>query len=184
MPRHLATRAGLALASIALGALLVVNFRAPGDAVLDEATTGSGTGSSGTGTSGTGTSGAGSSGSGASGATGASGSAVPSSGTSGSAGSSGSSSTAAQTITGSLVTTRYGPVEVQVTISLGKIVDISAVQLPSGGRSGSISSYAEPILQSEALTAQSAQIDLVSGATYTSTAYERSLQSALDEAGL
>ena len=63
-------------------------------------------------------------------------------------------------------------------------VKIEAVELPTGGRSGEISAYAEPILASEALTAQSANIDIVSGATYTSEAYTRSLQSALDQAGI
>jgi hypothetical protein len=52
----------------------------------------------------------------------------------------------------------------------------------SGGRSGQISSYAAPILASEALQAQSASIDIVTGATYTSQAYANSLQSALDQA--
>jgi uncharacterized protein with FMN-binding domain len=75
-------------------------------------------------------------------------------------------------------------VEVQITVSGGKVTDVVALQLPSGGRSGRISSYAEPSLHSEALSAQSAQIDGVSGATYTSEAYAQSLQAALDQAGI
>jgi len=60
----------------------------------------------------------------------------------------------------------------------------AALELPSGGRSSQISRFVEPILRSEALQAQSANIDGVSGATYTSTAYAQSLQSALDSAGI
>jgi uncharacterized protein with FMN-binding domain len=85
------------------------------------------------------------------------------------------------TVTGSTVQTRYGPVQVQVTIEGGVIVDVSALQLPSeDGHSASISDRAEPILREAALAAQSAEIDVLSGATYTSQAYARSLQSALD----
>jgi uncharacterized protein with FMN-binding domain len=86
------------------------------------------------------------------------------------------------TVTGQLEDMRFGPVQVQVTISGGKITEVTALQLPSGGRSGRISDVAEPMLRSEALSAQSANIDIVSGATYTSAAYAASLQSALDQA--
>ena len=85
---------------------------------------------------------------------------------------------------GSVVSTRYGDVEVQVTVASGKITAVQAIALPSGGRSGQISSYAAPVLASEAVTAQSATIDIVSGATYTSQAYAQSLQAALDQAGI
>jgi uncharacterized protein with FMN-binding domain len=85
-------------------------------------------------------------------------------------------------VTGPVVNTRFGPVQVEVTISGGKVADVTAVQLPfDHPRSQEISDYAAPILQSEAVQAQSAQIDLVSGATYTSIAYARSLQAALDQ---
>jgi uncharacterized protein with FMN-binding domain len=87
------------------------------------------------------------------------------------------------TVTGSTVQTRFGPVQVQVTIAGGKLTEITALQLPfDRQRSAEISQIVEPMLRSEALTAQSAQIDLISGATYTSDAYARSLQSALDQA--
>ena len=87
------------------------------------------------------------------------------------------------TYTGDTVQTRYGNVEVQVTISGGAITDVTALSLPErDGHSARISSQAEPILREEALTAQSAKIDLLSGATYTSTGYEQSLQAALDQA--
>jgi uncharacterized protein with FMN-binding domain len=90
---------------------------------------------------------------------------------------------ASGTVTGPEIDTRYGLVQVQVTIANGKVTDITATELPyDRSRSAEISQYAEPILRSEALTAQSAQIDLVSGATYTSIAYARSLQAALDQA--
>jgi uncharacterized protein with FMN-binding domain len=87
-------------------------------------------------------------------------------------------------VTGPTVSTRFGPVQVKIEISGGTITDVVALQLPSGGRSGRISNVAEPTLHDEALTAQSASIDGVSGATYTSRAYEQSLQAALDQAGI
>jgi len=88
------------------------------------------------------------------------------------------------TVTGQVVSTRYGDVQVQVTMSGGSITDVSALSLPDGdGHSMRISEAVEPMLRSEVLQAQSANIDLVSGATYTSTAYRESLQSALDAAG-
>lgn len=86
-------------------------------------------------------------------------------------------------VAGPVVNTRFGPVQVQVAISGGKVAEVTAIQLPfDHPRSQEISDYAEPILRSEAVQAQSAQIDLVSGATYTSIAYARSLQAALDQA--
>jgi uncharacterized protein with FMN-binding domain len=85
-------------------------------------------------------------------------------------------------LTGSSVETPFGTVQVQVTLQSGQITDVQALQLPSGGHSGQVSSYAEPQLRSEVLQAQSAQVDTVSGATYTSQAYQQSLQAALDQA--
>jgi uncharacterized protein with FMN-binding domain len=76
----------------------------------------------------------------------------------------------------------YGTVQVKVTLSGGRITDVQAVQLPSGGRSSEIAAYAAPQLRTEVLSAQSARIDTVSGASYTSEAYARSVQSALDAA--
>jgi uncharacterized protein with FMN-binding domain len=86
------------------------------------------------------------------------------------------------TFTGALVQTRYGNVQVQVTMKSGQITEVTALQLPTDGRSGRISQAVEPILHDEALQAQSAQIDMVSGATYTSQGYAQSLQAALDQA--
>ncbi|GAC1326611.1 MAG: FMN-binding protein [Mycobacteriales bacterium] len=88
---------------------------------------------------------------------------------------------ATSTVNGSLVSTRYGPVQVRVTMTNGKITDVSALQLPgSRQQSVSINRQAAPILRTEALAAQSSQIDTVSGATYTSDGYATSLQAALD----
>lgn len=92
--------------------------------------------------------------------------------------------TAAATVDGPVVSTRFGPVQVEVVVANGQLRDVVALQLPTGRRSGQISQYSEPILHQEALQAQSAKIDLVSGATYTSDAYSRSLQAALDQAGI
>ena len=87
------------------------------------------------------------------------------------------------TYTGDPVDVGYGTVQVSVVMAAGKISDIKAVQLPSDrARSRSISNYAAPILRSEALKAQGANIDGVSGATYTSEGYAQSLQSAIDQA--
>ncbi|CBG74410.1 MULTISPECIES: FMN-binding protein [Streptomyces] len=89
----------------------------------------------------------------------------------------------AQTLTGSAVDTEYGPVQVRITVDGGKITKAEAVQQPSGGRSTQISGDAIPKLNQAAMTASSADIDAVSGATYTSAGYKESLQSALDQAG-
>ena len=102
----------------------------------------------------------------------------------GSGSSTAGATTASTQVSGDAVATRFGTVQVQVTIDGGKLVDITALQLPSGGRDSQVSAYAEPILRSEALQAGSAGIDTVSGATYTSMGYIQSLQSALDTAGV
>ena len=93
--------------------------------------------------------------------------------------------TAAKTVTGQVVDTRYGPVQVQITVKGGKITAATAVEYPSGdSRSAQISSYAIPTLNQEAVAAGTASIDLVSGASYTSDGYLQSLQGALAAAGL
>ena len=87
----------------------------------------------------------------------------------------------ARTVTGDPVDNQYGTVQVQVTLQGNQITDIVALQMPDGHRrSVEISEQAEPALRQEALQAQSAQIDIVSGATFTSQSYAQSLQSALD----
>jgi len=86
---------------------------------------------------------------------------------------------------GDVVNTQYGPVQVQVQLSGGAISEVAVGLYPNGdGKSQRINARALPELRSETLTAQSAQIDTVSGATYTSDAYIRSLQSAIDAAHL
>ncbi|WP_405838242.1 FMN-binding protein [Streptomyces sp. NBC_01518] len=100
-------------------------------------------------------------------------------------GSGGSSATGTKTVTGETAQTRWGPVQVKITVKNGKITDVTAVQSPSDNpRDQEINSYALPELRREVLAAQSASIDTVSGATYTSDGYRQSLQSALDSAGL
>lgn len=95
------------------------------------------------------------------------------------------SATGALTVNGSSAGTRYGPVQVRVTIRSRRLVAVTALVYPSsGGRDQEISAYALPQLEHEAIAAQSAQIDTVSGATFTSDGYRRSLQSALDAAHL
>jgi hypothetical protein len=86
-----------------------------------------------------------------------------------------------RTVAGPVVSTDYGDVQVRVTLQGSRIVDVQALQLPSDrSRSVRISQEAGPILRQEALQAQSANIDLVSGASYTSQGYAQSLQGALD----
>jgi uncharacterized protein with FMN-binding domain len=88
------------------------------------------------------------------------------------------------TYPGTTVGTRFGDVQVQVTISGGAITDVTPLQLTDhDGRSVSISNRAAPILREEVLQSQSASVSFVSGATYTSDAYVQSLQAALDAAG-
>ncbi|WP_329279301.1 FMN-binding protein [Streptomyces sp. NBC_01451] len=95
----------------------------------------------------------------------------------------GATSDGGGTYTGSVVQTEYGPVQVRVTLTKGRITSASAVQAPSGGRSDQVSADAIPKLNQEAVTAGDGDIDAVSGASYTSAGYKKSLQSALDQAG-
>ena len=94
-------------------------------------------------------------------------------------------SSAAKTIAGQAIQTRYGVVQVQVVVSGQKIQNASFLQLTADDpRSAEINSQAGPILLQQTLSVQSSQIDGVSGATYTSQGYLQSLQSALDQAGI
>ncbi|MEP7045547.1 MAG: FMN-binding protein [Ilumatobacteraceae bacterium] len=84
---------------------------------------------------------------------------------------------------GATIDTKYGPVQVQAQVQNGSLVAVAVMQYPNGdGKSVRINQRALPELQSEALTAQSATVHTVSGATYTSNAYVKSLQSAIDKA--
>ncbi|WP_182899297.1 FMN-binding protein [Microbispora sp. H10830] len=122
--------------------------------------------------------------SGASGAAGAAGSSNPTGSWTGQGATAGVTN-GGQTLTGDSADTRWGPVQVAIVISGGKMAGIKVLDAPANNhRDIRINNEALPILNEEALTAQSAQIDTVSGATYTSEGYIRSLQSALDKAGL
>src|SRR3954447_6470009 len=114
---------------------------------------------------------------------------APTTGSSSSSSSSSAASTTGSatsgTLTGTVADTRWGPVQVQITVADGSITDVAVVQYPhSNGKDQDINARALPILIQETLKAQSASIDMVSGATYTSDGYVTSLQSALDQAGL
>jgi uncharacterized protein with FMN-binding domain len=110
--------------------------------------------------------------------------------TSGSSGSTSSGTTATTasgmmdgTYTGGAANTRYGPVQVQITVSGGVIADVQVIDYPNSNREDQrINGRALPTLVSETTQAQSSQIDMVSGATYTSQGYIASLQSAIDQA--
>ena len=89
------------------------------------------------------------------------------------------------TFTGTAESNPFGNVQVQAVISGGKLTNVVVLQVPDrGGYEDQIVQTAVPELTSEALSKQSANIDVVSGATYTSQGYAESLQSALDQAGL
>ena len=119
----------------------------------------------------------------ATGTTGSTGTGSTGPGTSGSSGSSGTS--ASGTYKGTAVQTRFGPVQVQITVANGKITDITALQLTNtDGKSIQISNRAAPLLRSKVLAAQSADVQTVSGATITSDAYLTSVQAAIDAAHL
>ncbi|HET7477435.1 MAG TPA: FMN-binding protein [Dermatophilaceae bacterium] len=90
-----------------------------------------------------------------------------------------------KTYTGDVVQTRWGPVQVELTVTGGRVTAADAVQYPDGNRrDAEINSYALPILSQQVLDRQSAQVDTVSGATVTSDGYRQSLQSAIDQAHL
>jgi len=90
---------------------------------------------------------------------------------------------AARTVTGTVVNTQRGPMQVQVTLVGTKITKVTVLQQTDDGpESDQIDATAIPQLTSETLAAQSARIDAVSGASYTSSGYIQSLQSALDQA--
>lgn len=157
-------RAALAIVSTIAGLVLLLGFKTHGSAAIGGGTVALAPATGGTTASGSG-----------------------GSGTPGSATNAGTKAGAAaagsgpRTVAGRTYDTPYGPVQVQVTESNGRITDVAALQLPQGsGRDIDIDNYAVPQLRAEALQAQSAQIDAVSGATYTSEGYVRSLQSALD----
>jgi uncharacterized protein with FMN-binding domain len=162
------------------GVVLLLSYRTSLDAVAPTASAGStGTGPTGTGGTSSGASNA---------ASGSTASSTPSSSPSASASaSSGPGSSASGlndgTFTGAEAETRYGPVQVRITVSGGRITDVQVPEYPTESqRDQQINSTAVPQLVTETKDAQSAKIDMVSGATYTSEGYLQSLQSALDQA--
>lgn len=98
-----------------------------------------------------------------------------------------STSAAATTATydGAAASTRYGDVQVEITVTGDVVTDATAITYPNGNRHDQqINAYAIPILEAATVDAQSANLDMVSGATVTSRGYVASLQDALDQAGL
>jgi uncharacterized protein with FMN-binding domain len=175
-------RGAFALGLTAFALVLLLNFQPP--TVSPASATGPGTGTAGvTGTSRNG----GSTGGTGAGGTGTGGTSTGGTATPAPTAASGPTAAIAgrRTVDGAVVGTRFGSVQVEVTLDGTTIIDVAAIQLPAGDRrTNQISAYVEPILRSEALQAQSANIDGISGATYTSNAYARSLQAALDSAGI
>jgi uncharacterized protein with FMN-binding domain len=170
---------GALSAAIASAGILLVGWQAGNQVAGVSTTTNSSTSAAGTGGA---ASAPGSGSSGTSGTSGSSGSSG-SSGTSGS-GTSGSAATAG-TYKGSVVQTRFGAVQVQITVSAGKISEVTALQLTDDDRKSiQISNRAAPLLRTEVLSAQSASVKTISGATVTSNAYLSSLQAAIDAANL
>ena len=99
----------------------------------------------------------------------------------------GTAATPSRTVTGPSTQTRYGPVQVELTVtgsgSSTTVTDVAVLQYPnSNGKDAQINGYALPILIRETIEAQSSSVDMVSGATYTSVGYRTSLQAALDQA--
>jgi uncharacterized protein with FMN-binding domain len=93
--------------------------------------------------------------------------------------------TSSSTVTGQVAQTQWGPVQVRVRIVNSSITKVTVLQYPTGNsRDVELANYSLPVLIRETIANQSAHIDMVSGATYTSTGYIQSLQSALDQANL
>jgi uncharacterized protein with FMN-binding domain len=162
----------LAICATAVGLVLLLTFKThtqsgvPGTAPAAAL----GTPTPGSGAAGNGTA--------AASASAASGSAAPANSTAAKSGS-------AKTVTGAAWPTIYGPVQVRITVTGGKVTAVAATEYPEETpRDYQINSFAIPQLNSEALAAGSAKIDTVSGATYTSGGYVGSLQNALDKAGI
>ncbi|TAP39476.1 FMN-binding protein [Arthrobacter sp. S39] len=174
---------GAVSAALASAGILLAGWQAGAQVVETSSAVAASAGTTGTGTGTTGAAGTGSAGTGASGAAGS----ASSSGAAASSGASGSSGAAAASATykGALVQTRFGAVQVQITVSAGKVTDVTALQLTDDDRkSVQISNRAAPLLRSEVLEAQSADVQTIGGATVTSDAYLSSLQAALDAANL
>ena len=154
----------VALALTGAGSALVLGFQTTGDSLLTpsgQATSGSSTGGSSTGGSSTGSG---------------------SSSTGGGSNSTSSGKYADGTWTGAAISEPWGSFEVQAVVSGGSITTITVVEEPTDRHSTRINNVAVPILTASAMASQNANVDLVSGATWTSDSYAQSLQSALDQA--
>jgi uncharacterized protein with FMN-binding domain len=90
---------------------------------------------------------------------------------------------AAETFTGDPITMRYGIVQVKITVQGGKIIDAQAVKVPTGSNDR-YTQMSVPVLRERTLAAQSANIQAVSGASFTSYGWYTSLASAIAKAGL
>ena len=159
----------LAICATAVGLVLLLTFKTHTQSGVPGTSPAAalGTPTPGSGAAGNGTAGAS--------ASAASGSAAPANSTAAKSG-------AAKTVTGAAWPTIYGPVQVRITVTGGKVTAVAATEYPEETpRDYQINSFAIPQLNSEALAAGSAKIDTVSGATYTSGGYIGSLQSALDQ---
>ncbi|HEY3437780.1 MAG TPA: FMN-binding protein [Actinotalea sp.] len=168
----------IAIGTTLSGVVLLFAYPTSLNRIVGTSTVAAAPATTGTGTTGTGTSGT------TSGSSATSGTAQSGATTAPSATASTQQSTTA-TYTGAAASTRYGNVQVQITVTDGKITDAVTVDYPSqNGHDQQINAYALPILQSETVQAQSSSVDMVSGATYTSHGYITSLQSAIDQAGL
>lgn len=180
-------RRAVAASILSASAVLVISWQVGAQAhVGSPALASVAAGSTGTGgTTGTGTSGTAATGSAGTGTSGSTGTGGTTTDTSTGAAAAAPAAAASGTFTGSSASTRYGDVQVQITVANGSITDVTALQLTDAdGRSVQISNRAAPVLREEVLAAQSSAVQMVSGATYTSQAYLTSLQSAIDQAGL
>jgi uncharacterized protein with FMN-binding domain len=170
------TRAAVS-AALASAGILLAGWQS-GAHIADTGSTAVGTSSGTDGTTGTGSAAA-------SGTAGAAAGSAAASGSAGSAGSAGAAAKAGGTYDGAVVQTRFGAVQVQITVKAGAITDVTALQLTDAERKSiQISNRAAPLLRAEVLKAQSAKVQTISGATVTSAAYLTSLQAALDAANL
>jgi hypothetical protein len=96
----------------------------------------------------------------------------------------GTGSGAVMTVTGPPIPITHGIVQVRITVAGGHITRVAATSLPHDNNvSWMRSEVAAAVLAREVIAAQSAHVDGVSGATYTSKAYVKSLQAAIDAAG-
>lgn len=183
-------RAILALGGTIAGLALLLSFKSHGTTQGATAATGTPSASSPAQQGGSANASGASPGSGAAGAGG--GSANPGGSSANPGGSANSGGTAAgggqagpatRTLTGAVDNTQYGPMQIALTLTGQRITKVTVLQRTNtGSESNQIDSFAIPKLTSETLTAQSAKIDAVSGATYTSAGYIKSLQSAVDKA--